>query len=253
MVIVVTGAASGLGKHLQQAFGGIGLSRAETAALDELRLPQADAIIHCAFNPARAVEAGSLYDYVNDNVLLTERLASLPHRKFVFLSSVDVYPESGGPHTEEEAVAPERARGLYALTKLMSEAIVRKRCANHLILRPTALLGKHARKNSLRRIVEDEDCELSLSGESEFNCLLHSDIEAFVRICMERDVTGTYNLASSENIRLSEVAEMLNRAVRFGSYTYRTGLIDDAKAQALLPALARSSRQVVMDYVREIG
>ena len=50
-----------------------------------------------------------------------------------------------------------------------------------------------------------------------------------------------YNLAANENVTLGEIARRWGNGVRFGSYRYQTGEIDNGKAAAVLPQLDRSS------------
>jgi len=248
--VLTTGILSGLGKHIYENLGGIALTRdLSTKDREEIKNRGADVIIHCAFNSRRGINSESLYPYLEDNVLLTKELVSFPHKKFVFLSSVDVYPENTGVHSEDEIIDVDSLNGIYGITKLMSESIVRNHCENHLILRGTALLGKYSRKNSLLRIIEDKECILTLSGSSVFNYVLHSDILDFIKFSIDNDIKGIYNLASSENVTLSEVADMLGKKVNFGSYKYDVGQIDNGKISSLFPAFKKTSREVITQFV----
>ncbi len=91
--LLVTGAASGLGAAVHRALGGTAMTRATPFAEVEGGAPY-DAIIHCAFGSQKLVTPATAHAYVDDNVLLTERLPRIPHRKFVFICSNDVYPLS---------------------------------------------------------------------------------------------------------------------------------------------------------------
>ena len=51
-----------------------------------------DAIIHCAVNAAKYVSMRTAFGYMDDNFLLTQRLVDIPHRKFIFVSTLAVYP-----------------------------------------------------------------------------------------------------------------------------------------------------------------
>ena len=252
MKILTTGILSGLGKHVYERFGGVGWTRQlDTRQREKIKNEGVDTIIHCAFNSGRNVSSENLYDYISDNVVLTEKLCSIPNRKFVFVSTVDVYPKDSGFHSEDEAIYMDDVNTLYGTTKLMSEAIVRNRCQNYLILRCTALLGEYSRKNSLMRILKDTPCRLTLSLDSLFNYVLHSDVSEFLRFAMEQDLCGTFNVASSENIRLSEVAEMLGKNVSFGTYCYCVGNIDNRRICSLFPAFGRTSKETIAEFVSQ--
>ena len=85
-----------------------------------------EVIIHCACNSAKSVAEPELYDYYADNVVLTSRLSAIPHRKFVFFSSVDVYDKDGSVKYEDGPACAAEGMTPYSFTKLVSEALVKK-------------------------------------------------------------------------------------------------------------------------------
>ncbi len=249
MEILTTGIRSGLGRYIYENLGGIGFTRQQSGDMfQEIKSQGVDIIIHSAFNTARGINSDSLNNYLEDNVFLTRELVSIPHRKFLFISSVDVYPKDDHLHSEDEVIEADSVSGIYGITKLMSESIVRNNCQDYLILRGSAFLGKHSRKNSLIRIIEDEECVLTLAGNSVFNYVLHSDILDFIKYAIDNELSGIYNLTSSESITLSEVAEMLGKKVNFGSYKYDVGRIDNSKISAVFPIFNKTSKEVIVQF-----
>src|SRR5690606_27860106 len=91
----------GLGAAVHRALGGTAMTRATPWAEIEAGAPY-DAIIHCAFGSQKLVTPASAFAYLDDNMLLTERLAALPHRTFVFISSIDIYPPPRQGATEDD-------------------------------------------------------------------------------------------------------------------------------------------------------
>lgn len=249
---LVTGALSGLGKHIYELFSGIAWDRhLQDKDRGVIKRTGADTIIHCASNSSQEVSSDTLYGYVGDNVLLTEELVEVPHRKFIFISSVDVYPKQKGLHREDEVIDVNNVIGMYAVTKLMSESIVRQHCPNHLILRCTSLLGKYSRKNSLIRILEDEPCRLTLTQDSRLNYILHSDVSGFIQFAIKNDLQGIYNVSCSESIKLREVATMIGKRVQFGKVYYDVGNIDNRKIASIFPTFKKTSRETVTQFIRE--
>jgi nucleoside-diphosphate-sugar epimerase len=252
MKILTTGTSSGLGRHIHESMGGIALSRNTSAEEREaLKKSGVDVIVHCAFNSRMAVDSDALYDYIKDNVLLTEEMVSIPHGKFVYVSSVDVYPKVSGIHSEEDIINIDSVDNLYGTVKLMSESIVRSRSDKFLILRSSAMLGKHARKNSLIRMIEEDECVLSLSGNSRMNYILHTDVSDLIRLSIDNDMKGIYNMISSKNIVLSEVADILGKKVQFGSYIYDVGDIDGDRIRSISPAFKKTSKDVIEQFIKE--
>jgi len=178
-------------------------------------------------------------------------LASIPHKKFIFLSSVDVYPKKDqGLHSEDEVIDLNSVENIYGVMKLMTEAVVRNNAHDFLILRASALLGKYSRRNSLIKMLEDDNCSLTLSGASSFNYVLHLDVIDFIILSIRQNITGIYNIASSKNIMLFEIAEILNKEVKFGSYRYKVCNINNRKISSLFPAFKKTSMEALSDFIR---
>ena len=253
MEMLTTGILSGLGKHIYENLGGIGLTRyLSTEGREKIKNRGADVIVHCAFNSRQGINSDFLYHYLKDSVLLTKELVSFPHKKFIYLSSVDIYPKGGGFRSEEEVIDVDSISGIYGIAKLMSESIVKEHCENYLVLRPTFLLGKYSRKSSTIKVIENEESMLAVSGDSIYNYVLHSDILDFIKFSIDRDLTGIYNLASSENVTLLEVADMLGKKVEFGTYVYDVGNIDNRKISSVFPAFRKTSKEVITQFVKEL-
>jgi nucleoside-diphosphate-sugar epimerase len=250
MDLLVTGVDSGLGRAVHATLGGVGLARASAREVLEMTSRSGvDAIVHCAHGRAHEVTADELYPYIEDNVQLTRSLVSLPHKRFVYLSSIDVYPASYTPAREDQAIDVSRVRGPYSMSKLISESIVRKHCPGYVIIRSAALLGRTMRRNSLLRIVEDDPCELGLSADSDFNYVLHDDLIAFIRTAVEQGLRGVFNAASSENVTLGRIAEILGKKVSFGRHRYETGRIDNSKIVRFAPAFSQTSEETARTFI----
>jgi len=245
MRILITGSASGLGKHLAQSLGGASWNRTDATSWEQ----NPDVIIHCAW-PARPPQTSEgLFQYFEDTLELTKRLVQLPHRKFIFLSTAEVYPLDGHSGAESQPIQTSAVRNVYAACKLIAESIVDARSRKPLILRSTGLLGFTARPSSLIRILKEDSPALSLTAESRFYYILHRDVEAFIRLAIEQDLTGIYNVSSSKSITLGEAAAKYNRRVRWGSYTYDIGRVDNQKIAAILPSFGKTSLEVIEFYL----
>lgn len=250
--ILVTGAASGLGRYLHEALGGEVWLR--ESKIYDLRGMEWDLIVHCAFNSARDIDLASLHPYYVDNVALTEELVSLPHRLFVFISTLDVYRGSASsPSTETDPIHLDTVQGIYPVTKLLSESCVIASSPDCLILRPSALLGPFSRRNSLIRIIEDERPELTLSPLSSFNYILYETVLGCLNVARESNLRGIYNIASTDNVTLGELSRLINPGVRFGDFVYDVGHINNEKAAREIPELKQTSKDVALAFARTRG
>lgn len=229
---LISGTTSGLGKYFKGQLNAIEYSR--KLGFDESLCQGVrpfKAIIHCAFNANHKVSYSSIQQYVDDNVQLTQKLLKIPHKKFIFISSSDIYPRKETVWCEEDDFQISEVDNIYGFSKLFSEALVKSHSENHLILRPTAFLGTDARMNSLMKVLSNTTGALSLSPQSSFNYILHTDALAFIHRAIENNLTGIYNLAANTSITLGEVAELFNNKINFGSYTYKVSNLSNEKVK----------------------
>jgi len=250
--LLVTGTESGLGAAVHCALGGAVLTR--KTRFDEVAAAAPyDAIVHCAFASQKLVTSETSYGYLDDNLLLTERLARIPHRKFIFISSIDIYPQPRQGAAEGDAHDLSRLSGPYPFVKLFSDALVRERCPNHLILRPTSLLGLTMRPSTTLRVLTESTPRVFLHPGSRFNFVLHDDVAAFIARALKEDIAGVFNLASTGLLRLGDIAERLGLAPSFGEHVYDAGEVSTAKIAAIEPAFRRTSAETLNRFIDQLG
>jgi len=247
--ILVTGNKNGLGRYLFEELGTVGFDR-DTVEFEKKAIIKkgAEVIIHCAFNSIPEVTSKELPDYLKDNLFLTRDIVQIPHNKFLFISSVDVYPKDRKIHKENEIINLNQVEGIYGISKLFAEAIIREYGRNFLILRSAAFLGPYTRKGSLKKIAEEEKPVLTLKSDSEMNYVLYEDVLEFIKVALKKDLRGIYNIASSENIRISEIVAIFHKKAVFGKYRYKVGKIDNSKAVSILPSFNKTSEEIIRQY-----
>lgn len=250
--LLVTGAESGLGAAVHLALGGTPFTRASRLADIEAEAPY-DAIVHCAFGAQKLVTPATAYAYLDDNLLLTERLIGIAHRRFVFISSIDIYPLPRQGAKEDDDYDLARLSGPYAFAKLFSDALVRARCPNHLILRPASLLGPAMRPSTTLRVLTEKNPRVFLHPDSRFNFVLHDDIAAFIARALAEDIAGAFNVASTGLVRLGDIANRLGLAVSFGEHVYDAGEVSNAKIAAIEPAFRRTSAETLNRFIDQLG
>lgn len=252
--ILTVGTTSGIGQYIHRELDGCAITRATPREeIEELRERGVDVIIHCARNKDKFVSSENLYQYTKDNVFLTRQLIEIPHKKFIYFSSVEVYPKNSREHFENEIIDVDSLNTVYSLTKLMSEAIILDNCKNLLLIRAAVLLGREMRKNSFRQILEEKKCALTLSPESVFNYVLYSDILEFIKHSIKYDLCGIYNASCSENISLSDASKIMCAEPNFGTYIYDVGTINNTKIAELIPHFRRSSKENIELFLKDIG
>jgi nucleoside-diphosphate-sugar epimerase len=252
--ILVTGARSGLGNAVHKALGGIPFVRG--MRVDDPAILAAapfDAIVHCAVNAAKYVSMSTAYDYMDDNFLLTQRLVHIPHRKFIFVSTLAVYPPTGRAVSEAEDVDLMPLTGPYAFTKLFSDLYVQKHAKDPLILRTTTLLGPAIRASTVLRALTQRDCRLFLAADSRYNFVLHDDIVDFMVRAMDEGISGAFNIGSDGLVVLSDIVDQLGLSVTYGDFHYDIGPVDVRRAGAAHAAFARPSWATLNRYIDSLG
>jgi nucleoside-diphosphate-sugar epimerase len=199
---LVTGVKSGLGKYLYENLSDVnGLDRNN---FDSIKNDEYETIIHCAFNKAQNVDnIGDYYSYLEDNILLTQELLKLNYKKFIYISTIDVYPTT---------------LNLYGLFKRFAESVV-KRHMGTIILRPSMILGQDVKPNHVTKLKSNES-SLSLSGDSTFNYILNSDILKFIESYSYRCPEGIIDFVANGSTKLSDTHKELNSTTSLGNYIY---------------------------------
>jgi nucleoside-diphosphate-sugar epimerase len=243
---LIAGASSGLGASLLRRFGGEVFHRTDEAGLTMARHHEPfDVIVHCAVDPAKTVTHDNIESYFRNNVDLTRSLLTIPHRRFIYLSSIDVYPKSLRRCGEEAVINAHDISGVYGVSKFYAEALVQRLATAPLIIRASALLGPGMRQNSLLRMLTIPGGSIGLSGASTFNYVRYEDVGRLIDAANAEGMSGIVNCASSSCVSLEEIRAHFGLDVRFGDFIYRTPDIDNEKAATLLPDLRRSSLENV--------
>ena len=230
--LLITGTNSGLGKFLKQSNPNCLYLNRENR--DEVIKKAKNFgpinIIHCAFNSSREIK--NYYQYVNDNIFLTKQLLEIPHNKFVFISSIDVYQEDFSA---------------YKFSKLTCESMVSSLSNNWAVLRCSAIVGPTMRYNTFLKMLEEREPNLSLSKESTFNYVLQEDINKFILKSIEQDITGIFDFVSTDCIKLEELSTIFNCKPQYGNYTYSTKNISDSR---IFKYIKKNNKQVITEFLK---
>ena len=234
--ILVTGVGSGLGKYIHEKIpSSLGMNRNNCKdILQKIRYEGVDTIVHCACNKSR----DKYYDLYNDNLKLTELLSDVPHKNFVFISSVDVYSD---------------VDNVYSMMKKVAEDIVKIRSNQFLILRLSALLGKHMKKNNIVKAVFDERPILSLTKDSTYSLISYEHVLKIITESVKNNIFGTYDVVAKKEISMRDIVEYCGKkdTVKFGEYNYLTKKIDGGIIEKKLGLAHNDSQYALESYINE--
>ena len=251
MKTLVTGSSSGLGRYLLEEFNAIAYARTIEEECQKFnQYGGIENIIHCAFNMNKNVQLQDFASYIQDTLFLSNKITRIPHKLFIFISSIDVYNfDSNVLHYEDESIPIEEVTGCYAMMKLAVEGLVRKNCDNYIIIRPGMLLGPYMRENNIKRTLGLSNKPLTLSGDSSFNFTSYADIKKVIMYSIKNKIRGTFNVVSSNEVSLCDLANKYNPSVEFGKYTYITPHVSNEKIINIIPNVLRGSMDCVESYI----
>jgi nucleoside-diphosphate-sugar epimerase len=199
---LITGVNGALGSYLSHNLtGGEGLHRDN---FDDLSyFSRYNTVVHCAFNKNNEIK--EFYQYLEDNIFLTQKLLDVSYSRFIYISSIDVYNGTNN----------------YSLFKRLAESMVERKY-NTTILRCPMMLGSTMKENHLTKMLCSNNEKLTLSGESTFNYILYKDILGFIQREVYKDINGIFDLVATDNVKLKDVKEEFDSTAEFGDYVYKT-------------------------------
>jgi dTDP-4-dehydrorhamnose reductase len=235
--ILITGTTGLVGHHLYKCFktsnmGNIlGTSRSPGSSVDyqidltnldkvtELaQMVPADIIIHTAAISKTDVCQENKERCYQTNVESTRNLLSAyPHAKFVYFSTYAVYNTPEGKCAES---APVSSTNYYIETKLLGEKLISS-TLSPLILRPSVIFGfteyERESKNYFMQLVENIRLKKTTRSpiDQYFNPVYVGVVAEIVRRAIVKDLRGTYNIGSNEDISKFEFNQRVMRRFRF--------------------------------------
>jgi nucleoside-diphosphate-sugar epimerase len=247
--VILTGSESGLGKFLSKNLDrpfhlGYGRDFEELSGLDVSN----SVLIHCGFSRIAPDHSVSIRDYQR-NLVLTANLLKYNFKQVIYLSTIDVYPKQIKAMTEDYNIKNEDVTGVYTYQKLIAEKMTKDACGNHIILRMPMLVGLDTKPNSIRRLINGTN--VGLCGESTINVITHQHVLDFITAGLIGQFTGVFNLTAKTNVKLLSLKSALNSKTMFGDFLYETPILDNSKAQKILPDLKSSSMTIVENFVAQ--
>lgn len=196
---LVTGVSGGLGKYLFDNLpNSNGLHRNN---FNDIASESYETIIHCAFNKENQIT--DYKKYIQDNIVLLQEVKKIKHKKFVYISSIDVY-------------SPEKNN--YTLFKMFGEALLQE---EDLTLRLSCLLGKNSKPNHVSKIISNVE-SITLRSDSTFNYILYSDVLNFFIENKHNEKSGIYDFVANDFIYLRDVISLLKSKTSTGEYCYNS-------------------------------
>ena len=233
---LISGTSSGIGKFLIQK-----LPHAESfdrsAPISKYKKNTYDLIIHCAYDAGSLRGHKNIYEQTKSNINLVEELCDINTKVFIFFSSIDVYPKEASGNLLDFELGSGELLNRHAFFKIVGESIVVSKVKNHIILRPSLMIGKNARVSTLVNIVKGNKGPFTLTKNSRFNVITHDQVLFCIQAALKVNKKGIVNLCSGLEFSLEDVANYVNnKNITWGKYKYITPKIENSNAIQLYGA-----------------
>ncbi len=138
-------------------------------------------------------------------------LIDFPAKRYVYLSTIDVYPCVDNPRRSREVAAIEPAKlSRYGLHKYLAEQLVRSYASRWLICRLGGMVGEGMWKNSIFDILHDRP--LRVSAKSQYQFMNTDDVARIVLSLLRRQTEHeVFNVCGAGCISLAEVAALAGK------------------------------------------
>lgn len=195
-------------------------------------------------------EREPLWDFDASVRSVRASLVNIRAKKYVHLSSCDVYPDCSSPElTSEEQTPDVTKQSAYGFHKYLAELCVMRHAPEWLIFRMGGFVGPGLKKNAIYDILHGGPLWLDPESELQFiNVDVAADI--IVSMAVSESCGEVYNLCGAGAVRLADVIEAAGKPVECkpGSpkvrYEVATG-----KLNAVIPI--RRTEEAVMAFVQE--
>jgi nucleoside-diphosphate-sugar epimerase len=182
--------------------------------LDVLIDEEFDFVIHCAAYIPLDKSEQEMEKSRSENRLIDNNVISFCARtgaRLIYFSTVYFYENVNLEKTEDSKISP---IGGYFEQKVNSEYNIKKHLKSPIILRLSSPFGQNLNRNVvlnifLKKAFNNEDILIHGSGERKQDFIYIKEIASIVLDLLNSDISGVFNLVSSESISMKDLAELI--------------------------------------------
>lgn len=179
--------------------------------IDSFRGKECDIVINANGNSKKFIANEDPIREFNESVLsVRESLENIKYKKYIYLSSCDVYEDCSSPTlTKEETCIDIKNQSTYGFHKYLAEQCVQHVAENWIIFRMGGFVGEGLKKNAIYDILNGGPLWLSPDSELQF---IHTDEAAhiIVELASSEITREIYNLCGNGVVKLRDVMDQLN-------------------------------------------
>lgn len=207
---------------------GFTVRRGEWQVEDFQRKQLGTVVIACGVGDCRRIEdvLHSHLDVVRNIIKTAE------YDRIVYISSTRVYLDSEqSSETSPLLINPDDSRVLFNQVKLIAETIIKAQSKPALILRPSNVYGKAFNSplflpSLVRDAITKHVINLYVTPEYSKDYVYCEDVCMAIVNGIEKEITGTYNIASGENVAANDIVKIIAGRTECDVVWHDTSVLD---------------------------
>lgn len=216
---------------------------------ESLKGKSCDVFINANGNSSKVLAQKKPLDDFDATVRSTKKsLLDFSFKKYVLLSSCDVYPDCSSPDTTKEDSVIDLARqSTYGFHKYMAEKCVQYSCPDWLIIRMGGMVGTGLKKNAIFDIVHGDT--MWVDPQSELQFMNTDEVAKTVFSLIAKDIKNEiFNVCGDGLVKLQKIIDIVGAAkVKEGSPRTKYNVnIEKIKNLIQMP----DSMESVLNFVR---
>jgi len=183
------------------------------------------------------------------NLISTLRtLADFKFRKYVLISSIDVYNDVSSPKNNSESAEIDASKlSNYGLSKYLCEMAVKKGCKNWLILRLGGMVGEGLKKNAIFDLLTRKS--LFVHPQSKYQYMDTRDVAKVLWALKEKE-NEIYNVCGDYAVSLEDVAKNLGIILPKENYSLNKEAYNINVEKAKRIVAIRPSMDAVLEFAK---
>lgn len=181
-----------------------------------------------------------------------ESLIDFKYKKYVYLSTSDIYPDCSSPELTHESLEISPAtQSVYGFHKYLAELCVQQSASDWLIVRQGGFVGKGLKKNAIYDVLFGQ--KLWVHPESRFQFINTDTSARLVSDLIAKGLSNEIlNLTALGTISVNEILNLIDRKVAYdGNELPKHYEISTEKASKILEL--PETRQTILDFIESLS
>ena len=188
-------------------------------------------------------------DFEASVVSVEKSITKFNFKKYIYISSSDVYPDHGNKDLaiEDQEINLERLES-YGMHKCQAEQIIKK-LPCYFILRCSAMVGENLKKGVIKDIQDNKELFITLDSKLQF--ISTNEIAHVIYELVSKNIAGgVFNLGGRGSVQISEVLVIFGRSLESRSDANRQEYeMNVEKLNSIIPLM--TSEEYIKKFINK--